>query len=452
MIVENPFTSIPPSKLHFFKIFQLFAFATFALSFGPAKAAIAPPVSVLSLPLSWNAVPQTDIQGYRVYVGLESGQYTQQYDVGTVLNYSVGDLAIGQTYYIAVKAIGSTGLESDFSEELPVTVTPQPMVMADSYATLRDTPLSIPASGVLGNDTDLDSPTISAVLDETPNHGTVVLNSNGGFVYTPNVGFTGSDSFVYHATDGTYNSEVATVSINIKLPTAQLIVNGSFESEYSAWTATGNHTIESAVPYVPTDGSKLIAFNGQDQQANGMISQSFGTVVGQTYSVEFDAGAIGYNTNSQNLDVTIQGENTLLAQTVTINGTGTGANRWLPQTFSFVADSTSATLAFKDTSISSSSIDLMLDNVRVTGAPASEVVPTVPGLPNTASLAGSPGAMTVSMTATKAGSYVLERSEDLVNWQVVETTEVTAGTRVQFFDSQAPATAQGKMFYRIGYP
>lgn len=103
---------------------------------------------------------------------------------------------------------------------VPPTATPTntpvaPVANNDNYATNEDTALPIAAPGVLGNDTDADSPTLVAVLVSTPSNGTLMLNSDGSFVYTPNANFNGNDSFTYAATDGLNNSNVATVSITV---------------------------------------------------------------------------------------------------------------------------------------------------------------------------------------------------------------------------------------------
>ena len=48
-----------------------------------------------------------------------------------------------------------------------------------------------------------------------PQHGTLTLDADGGFYYTPQPGFTGTDSFQYKANDGTSDSNVATVTIDV---------------------------------------------------------------------------------------------------------------------------------------------------------------------------------------------------------------------------------------------
>ena len=48
-----------------------------------------------------------------------------------------------------------------------------------------------------------------------PAHGTLTLNANGSFTYTPAANYNGRDSFTYRANDGTLNSNVATVSLTV---------------------------------------------------------------------------------------------------------------------------------------------------------------------------------------------------------------------------------------------
>ena len=88
-----------------------------------------------------------------------------------------------------------------------------PVAVDDSYATNEDTPLSQTDPGVLGNDTD-DDP-ITAIKVTEPSNGSVTLNSDGSFTYTPSADFNGSDSFTYKANDGKLDSNIATVTISV---------------------------------------------------------------------------------------------------------------------------------------------------------------------------------------------------------------------------------------------
>jgi alpha-L-fucosidase len=159
---------------------------------------------------------------------------------------------------------------------------------------------------------------------------------------------------------------LAMISLGIHEASSQILVNGSFEAGFAGWTATGNQQIKSASPYEATDGINLVAFNGQEMAPDGVLSQTFSTVSGQTYTLQFDAGVLSYNTNSQSIQVTVNGLGSLFSQTITIFGLGGASNHWLPQSFTFVADSASATLTFRDQSSSTSALDLLLDHVRVT--------------------------------------------------------------------------------------
>ena len=73
------------------------------------------------------------------------------------------------------------------------------MAVDDNYVIDEDTLLSISALGVLGNDTDADGDSLTAVLDVGPGNGTLTLDANGSFSYTPDVNFHGIDSFSYRA-------------------------------------------------------------------------------------------------------------------------------------------------------------------------------------------------------------------------------------------------------------
>ncbi len=91
-----------------------------------------------------------------------------------------------------------------------------PMAANDGpYFVAEDGMLSVPAFGVLANDTDVDATTLTATLVSGPNSGLLTLNPDGSFSYTPNPNFNGSDSFTYQASDGSLNSNVATVSITV---------------------------------------------------------------------------------------------------------------------------------------------------------------------------------------------------------------------------------------------
>lgn len=110
-------------------------------------------------------------------------------------------------------------------------VNDAPVAVNDSYSTNQDTTLNISAPGVLGNDADIDADSLSAVIVSSPLNGSLSLNSNGSFSYTPNAGFTGSDSFTYRANDGAADSNLATVSIAVdNVNDAPVALNDSYST------------------------------------------------------------------------------------------------------------------------------------------------------------------------------------------------------------------------------
>jgi uncharacterized delta-60 repeat protein len=94
-----------------------------------------------------------------------------------------------------------------------------PVAFNDAYTASENTPLTVPAAtGVLANDSDLSGASLTAIQLSSPANGTLTLNGDGSFTYTPNAGFFGTDSFTYKANDGTLDSNVATVTITVTAP------------------------------------------------------------------------------------------------------------------------------------------------------------------------------------------------------------------------------------------
>lgn len=101
-----------------------------------------------------------------------------------------------------------------------------PVAAGDNYSTGEDSVLTVPATGVLLNDTDLDGDTLTAVVQTAPAHGTLVLNANGGFVYTPDADYYGTDQFTYLADDGKGGIAGALVTITVRPVNDLPVANG----------------------------------------------------------------------------------------------------------------------------------------------------------------------------------------------------------------------------------
>ncbi|NEA51973.1 FG-GAP-like repeat-containing protein [Streptomyces sp. SID10815] len=144
---------------------------------------------------------------------------------------------------------------NDASVLLNTTNRP-PRAANESYRHVgADTPLVVGAPGVLGNDTDADGDRLAAASVVTgPTHGALTLDPDGSFTYRPGGGYVGADSFTYRATDGTADSNVATVTISISAGCHGL-----------AATITGNGVVNGtsgADVIVTGDGNDSVSGNG----------------------------------------------------------------------------------------------------------------------------------------------------------------------------------------------
>jgi hypothetical protein len=90
-----------------------------------------------------------------------------------------------------------------------------PAAMNDTYSTIENTTLTVDGPGLLSNDTDGDGDSLMAIVLSGPTHGTLTVSADGDFIYTPDVGYTGPDSFTYFADDGLVGSNIATVTITV---------------------------------------------------------------------------------------------------------------------------------------------------------------------------------------------------------------------------------------------
>jgi len=114
------------------------------------------------------------------------------------------------------------------------------------------------AGGVLANDDDPDGDPLNAPLLAGPANGTVTLNGDGSFEYTPGAGFSGMDSFTYTVDDGTglMDSGTVTITESSSAPYDVTIVSDDFNTSASLapiWSLEG-----------PSQGAAIITNIGSD--------------------------------------------------------------------------------------------------------------------------------------------------------------------------------------------
>lgn len=111
-----------------------------------------------------------------------------------------------------------------------VTVNPvndDPVAGPDSGTTGFETPVTI---DVLANDSDVDGDTLTVASATPGTNGSTTVNADGTVTYTPDAGFSGSDTFDYTVEDGNGGSATSTVTVTVgdaPTPTRDGIIDGT---------------------------------------------------------------------------------------------------------------------------------------------------------------------------------------------------------------------------------
>src|SRR5690606_7764862 len=149
-------------------------------------------------------------------------------------------------YRLAILMGGSTGNGNSrlIFDDLSVSATPQygPVVNCNSAPiAVNDHFTGFSGEVIVGNlimnDSDPNSEAITPSIVATSTDGSVIINTDGSFSFTPNPGFTGTTtSFTYRLTDSGFPaalSNIATVTINIEEPIILPVNLQSFNAVYN---------------------------------------------------------------------------------------------------------------------------------------------------------------------------------------------------------------------------
>jgi large repetitive protein len=179
---------------------------------------------------------------------------------------------------VTVRVTDSGGLSVTQSYTIVVAnVNDAPVAQNNSYSVNQGFVLTVAVTaGVLANDSDPDGDALTAVLSAGPTKGSLTLNANGSFTYTPNAGTSGTDTFTYRAFDGALYSNVATVTITV-VNRAPVAVNDST----TAPRRTGAYT------------PKVIAVLANDSDPDGTLNTGSVTIA----SAPNKGGSVSVNTD-----------------------------------------------------------------------------------------------------------------------------------------------------------
>lgn len=204
--------------------------------------------------LSVSAVDSTSVGGGTV---VDNGDGTFDYTPAPdfsgpdTFNYTVSD--------------GNGGTDTAVVTIMVSSTNDAPVADDDSYSTDEDTLLTVSAPGVLDNDSDTENDPLTAVLDTDVSNGTLALNSDGSFDYTPDSDFNGTDSFTYKANDGNADSGVVTVTIDVD------DVNDAPVAVGQSISTTQNISLPGVLGATDVDGDSLTYATTTDP-VNGLIT------------------------------------------------------------------------------------------------------------------------------------------------------------------------------------
>jgi len=155
------------------------------------------------------------------------------------------------------------------------------------------------------------NPALTFQIVTQPSNGTVTITNaaTGAFTYTPNSGFTGTDSFTFDASDsgGTSNTATETVTVNapaVPAPTAQngsvTTTEGQSVSGTLSASASGNPALTFQIVTQPSNGTVTIT-----NAATGAFTYTPNSGFTGTDSFTFDASDSGGTSNTATETVTV---------------------------------------------------------------------------------------------------------------------------------------------------
>ncbi len=191
----------------------------------------------------------------------------------TLGTLTLTDTTLGNFQYQAGRAAGidqftvvaNDGLADSEQATIKLIIsTPEVGNQAPIAADLANltTTENIPLTGQL-NASDADGDALQFLLATPPSRGSVVITNatSGNFLYTPNRGETGGDSFTFYAFDGQESSNHATVSLTIEAnpdPVVVIVNNAPIAENQGPLEIAQGVTLNGTLTATDSDGDTLI--------------------------------------------------------------------------------------------------------------------------------------------------------------------------------------------------
>ncbi len=225
---------------------------------------------------AWQAFYNNGLRGANLDIKLRlldnAGNIVASNDPLDETQASISASVMEGSYYLAVSGVGNASISYDdygsqgmyfISGSIPVTSTPvnrSPTALDDSLHVTQDGSASV---AVLGNDSDPDGDSLTIIGVGGALHGGVSIIGDS-IVYTPHSGFTGSDSFNYHVSDGelsataTVNVQVQAAALNAPLGFAVAISTDGSTAQLSWQVVSGADSYEVERSNLHKNGSRYV--------------------------------------------------------------------------------------------------------------------------------------------------------------------------------------------------
>ncbi|MGF1578663.1 MAG: Ig-like domain-containing protein [Gemmataceae bacterium] len=170
------------------------------------------------------------------------------------------------------------------------SVNDPPVAQDDDFTTELNTSLIGNVLTGAGADSDIDGDTLTAALVSDVSNGTLALNSDGRFEYTPNAGFVGSDSFTYAAEDGQGGSATAKVTITVENTVGVIDFTGKLISFGGSQDRTGTVEVGNGGTSLEMVGNRWVAIPFDYQVTSGTVLEFdfSSTKEGEIHGIGFD--------------------------------------------------------------------------------------------------------------------------------------------------------------------